>query len=116
MQLDSIREPGSEWDAFVEATPGGALGHAAAWARILREAYGLAPYYLAARAANGALAGVLPLVSFRTLRGRRELISLPFLDSGGILAIDAPPERCLLAAARKLPRGLGASAPDLRQS
>ena len=42
MQLEKVDEPGAEWDAFVEATPGGALGHAAAWASILREAYGLA--------------------------------------------------------------------------
>jgi len=115
MQLDPIDEPGTEWDAFVEATPGGALGHAAAWARILREAYGLAPHYIAARDSSGALAGVLPLVCFRTLRGGRELVSLPFLDTGGVLAADAAAERSLLAGALKLARELGARALELRQ-
>ena len=82
MRLEQVREPGTEWDAFVAATPGGALGHASAWAHVLREAYGLTPHYLAARDARGALAGVLPLICLRTLRGRRELVSMPFLDTG----------------------------------
>ncbi len=115
MNLDPIEEPGSEWDAFVEATPGGALGHAAAWARILRESYGLAAHYLAARDASGGLAGVLPLVCLRTLRGRRELVSMPFLDTGGVLAVDAAAERVLLGGACELVRELGASALELRQ-
>jgi FemAB-related protein (PEP-CTERM system-associated) len=115
MRLDQIREPGTEWDAFVAATPGGTLGHASVWARILHEAYGLAPHYLAARDASGALAGVLPLVCLRTLRGRRELVSMPFLDTGGVLAVNADAERALLAGARELCREVGASALELRQ-
>jgi FemAB-related protein (PEP-CTERM system-associated) len=115
MQLERVDEPGAEWDAFVEATPGAALGHAAAWAHILGEAYGLTPHYLAARDPGGALAGVLPLVCFRTLRGRRELVSLPFLDTGGVLAPDHAAERILIDGARSLARELGASALELRQ-
>jgi serine/alanine adding enzyme len=115
MKLDRIDDPGAEWDAFVEATAGGALGHAAAWARVMRESYRLAPHYLAARDTRGALAGVLPLVCFRTLRGRRELVSLPFLDTGGVLAKDAAAERALLDGARDLARDLGARAIELRQ-
>ena len=115
MQLERIADPGSEWDTFVEGTPGGSLGHAAAWAQILRESYGLVPHYLAVRDASGALAGVLPLVCFRTLRRRLELISMPFLDTGGVLAVDADAERSLLAGARDLARELGARALELRQ-
>jgi FemAB-related protein (PEP-CTERM system-associated) len=115
MRLESAEEPGPEWDAFVAATPGGALGHASAWAYILREAYGLVPHYLAVRDTDGALAGVLPLVRFRTLRGRRELISLPFLDTGGVLARNEAAEGILLAGARDLAREIGATAVELRQ-
>lgn len=115
MQLVEVEDPGAEWDAFVAATPGGALGHASAWAPILREAYGLGPRYLAVRDVAGALAGVLPLVRFRTLSGRSELVSLPFLDTGGILARDLEAERALLHGAQALCRELGASALELRQ-
>jgi FemAB-related protein (PEP-CTERM system-associated) len=116
MQLEHVREPGTAWDAFVEAQPGSTLGHASAWARILREAYRLAPHYLAARDASGEIAGVLPLVCFRTLRGHRELVSLPFLDTAGVLAVDAAAERVLLDGARELARELGATALELRQA
>jgi FemAB-related protein (PEP-CTERM system-associated) len=115
MQLQQIDDPGREWDAFVERTPGAALGHAAAWAAILRESYRITPHYLAARDASGALAGVLPLVCFRTLRGRRELVSLPFLDTGGVLTADPAAERCLLEGAHALARDLRAEALELRQ-
>ena len=57
-------------------------------ASVFREAYRLEPCYLAARRTSGELAGILPLVQFRTLLGGRELISLPYLDAAGILAGD----------------------------
>jgi hypothetical protein len=36
MHIAEIADPGSEWDAFVEAQPAGQLGHASAWARVVR--------------------------------------------------------------------------------
>jgi FemAB-related protein (PEP-CTERM system-associated) len=115
MRVERVASPGAEWDAFALAAPGVTLGHAAAWHTVLREAYRLAPEYLASRAPDGALAGILPLVSFRDLRGRRELVSLPFLDSAGILARSPEAERALLDAALARARELGATHLDLRQ-
>ena len=111
MQVERVADPGAEWDAFVEATPGAALGHAAAWHRVLREAYGLAPEYLrGARTPAAGLAGMLPLVPFRTLRGALELVSLPFLDTAGRARA---PRRRGSGAARRRAR---ASARDRRAS
>ncbi len=115
MQIAVIADPGREWDAFVEAEPAGQLGHASAWARIVREAYGLTPVYLEARNEHGAIAGILPLVRFRGLSAGLELVSMPFLDSGGVLARDPATERALLDAALELVREQGASALELRQ-
>jgi FemAB-related protein (PEP-CTERM system-associated) len=115
MHIEHVSDPGAEWDEFAEETPGATLGHAAAWARVLREAYGLAPHYLAARDADGRLAGLLPLVELRSLRGRRELHSLPFLDAAGVLARDERAERALLAAALERARARSAHALELRQ-
>lgn len=116
MRVERVAEPGAEWDAFVEATPGATLAHAAGWARVVREAYGLASVYLAARDSGGGLTGVLPLVRFRTLSGRRELVSMPYLDTGGILARCPEAERALLEAALGEMREARASALELRQS
>jgi FemAB-related protein (PEP-CTERM system-associated) len=115
MRVAVIADPGPEWDAFVEAEPAGQLGHASAWAHVVREAYGLKPVYLEARSERGAIAGVLPLVGFRGLSAGLELISMPFLDSGGILTRDPATERALLGAALELVRERGASALELRE-
>jgi FemAB-related protein (PEP-CTERM system-associated) len=115
MQIESVANPGDEWDEFVAGTPGATLGHAALWCRILRESYRLETRYLASREGN-VLTGVLPLVRFRTLRGRRELVSLPFLDTAGILARSQEAEQALLEAALELTRELGSGVLELRQA
>ena len=115
MRVAVIADPGPEWDAFVEAEPAGQLGHASAWARVVREAYGLKPVYLEARNEQGAIAGILPLVLFRGLSAGLELVSMPFLDSGGILTRDPATERALIDAALELVRDQGASALELRE-
>lgn len=113
MRVEAVEAPGPEWDAFVESRPDATLAHAGAWCGILRRAYRLVPCYLAAR--DGGLRGVLPLFRFRTLRGARELVSVPYLDAGGILADGAEAERALLGAALELARADGARALELRQ-
>ncbi len=115
MRVAEIADPGREWDAFVEAEPAGQLGHASAWARVMQEAYGLTPVYLEARNEQGTIAGILPLVRFRGLGAKLELVSMPFLDSGGILARDPATERALLDAALELVREQSASALELRE-
>jgi FemAB-related protein (PEP-CTERM system-associated) len=116
MQVERVRVPGGEWDEFVEAAPGATLAHAAGWATVVREAYGLEPVFLAARSEDGKICGVLPLVRFRTLLGGRQLVSMPFLDTGGILASTPEAELLLREAALAETREWGASALELRQA
>jgi FemAB-related protein (PEP-CTERM system-associated) len=92
-------DPGATWDAYAEAHPDGHLGHASAWARVLARAYRLEPVYLEARGRSGEIVGLLPLARFRSLLGTERLVSLPFLDSAGILADDPGVEAALLDAA-----------------
>jgi FemAB-related protein (PEP-CTERM system-associated) len=116
MQVERVVEPGAEWDEFAESTPGVCVGHAAAWASVLREAYRLEPLYLAARSAGGEMMGILPLVRFRTLIGRSELISLPYLDAAGILAREPESAEALRLAAVDLLHTSRARTLELRQS
>ncbi len=115
MRVAVIADPGREWDAFVEAEPAGQLGHASAWARVVQEAYGLTPVYLEARNEQEAIVGILPLVRFRGLGAERELVSMPFLDSGGILARDPAAQQALLDTALGLTREHRSSALELRE-
>lgn len=115
MRVDLVEHPGEDWDRFAEAHPDGRLGHASAWAGILAAAYGLEPRYLAARSREGDLVGLLPLVAFRSRPGARpRLISLPFLDSAGILASDAETEQALFERARGLMTEGGFAGLELR--
>jgi FemAB-related protein (PEP-CTERM system-associated) len=114
MRIEAISKPDGEWDAFAEANAESSLGHAAAWARVLADAYGLTSFYLGARDTDGRLVGILPLVRFRSLRGH-ELVSLPFLDTAGILAETASAEACLRQRALDLAREQGVRAIELRQ-
>lgn len=114
MRVEHLDEPADEWNDFVCGQAGAQLGHAAQWHGILRRAYRLPTYALAARDASGALCGVLSLACFTGLRGRRELISLPYLDASGVLARDDESAAALLRAARELVSPTGARALELR--
>jgi len=115
VEIQHVETPGEEWDRFAVSRPGVQLAHAAAWSQVLGDAYGLTPHYLAARGGDGAIEGILPLFRFRTLRGRLELVSLPFHDGAGVLARHEEAARALLEGALEAARDLGAGALELRQ-
>jgi FemAB-related protein (PEP-CTERM system-associated) len=75
-------DPGA-WDDFVLSAPDGTLAHRWAWLRIVSETYGHRVIPLAAMR-DGALAGVLPLVQMSSRLFGRHLVSMPFLDTGGL--------------------------------
>jgi FemAB-related protein (PEP-CTERM system-associated) len=117
MHLHVDASPGEEWDRFCAQTPGATLGHASAFARVLREGYGLEPEYWVARCEAGApIEGVLPLCRFRGLTGARQLVSLPFLDSAGVLAASDAAREALLARAAQRAGELAARFCELRQT
>ena len=117
MRVDRLDREGdwqAEWNAFVVAQPSAQLGHAAQWVTILARAYGVEVLPLAARDDAGAITGVLPIARFRGLTGGTELVSLPYLDSAGILATTPEAEKALRDAAFDEARQVGASAIELR--
>ncbi len=63
-----------------------------------------------------AIVGVLPLVSFRSLLFGKFLVSLPFVNYGGVLADDDRAARALLDAARVEADRRGASSVELRHT
>lgn len=94
------------WDAFVATHPDGTFFHQAAWADIIKRAFGHTPHYLVARRA-GSVVGVLPLVHQRSLLFGQSLISVPFCVYGGPLALDDAALICLTEAAEQLMQRLG---------
>lgn len=87
------------WDGFV-AQCGDEHGyHAWAWQDVFQNAFGHRSIYLLAERGD-TVVGVLPLVLIKSRLFGNSLTSLPFLNYGGVLAVDPDAARALVSAAR----------------
>jgi serine/alanine adding enzyme len=99
---------GAAWDRFVQAAGDSTVAHRWAWTSVVPAAYGHQVLPLAA-VRQGALVGVLPLVRVRSRLFGHSLVSMPYLDYGGVCGNGDPAaERALVAAATELARSEGA--------
>jgi FemAB-related protein (PEP-CTERM system-associated) len=108
-------EVDKSWDRYVESHPRATVAHLSAWGTIAREAYGHECVYLVADD-GGDIAGVLPLIHVRSRLFGHRLVSMPFLDYGGVLAEpDRGVETLLTDEAMRLTRQRSAQGLGLRQ-
>jgi FemAB-related protein (PEP-CTERM system-associated) len=107
-------ELGDRWDRYVDAHGSSSLCHLFAWRAIVEESYRLEAMFLVAEGGHGRIEGVLPLVKVPGLGGAPSLVSMPFLDQGGILADSPPVAAALRQAALKLLASTRARSIDLR--
>ena len=89
-----------DWNAYVDAHPAASAYHAWQWRDVFARAFGHEPVWLAAERA-GRIRGVLPVMAFRSWLFGRFMVSLPFVNYGGVLADDQEMAGALLAAARR---------------
>ena len=101
------------WDDFARAhdTAHGYCGMV--WMRIFRQAFGHAPYPLAALRKD-KICGILPLTMVRSRLFGRFLVSMPFVNYGGILAEDTAAALALVAEATALRQRLEARSVEIR--
>jgi len=102
------------WDAFVEESPNATCYHLFAWKRIIEGSFGHRTHYLAALDGAGAVRGVLPLVHMKSALFGNFLVSVPFVNYGGLLCRSDQARQALLQAAELLRRSLGADHVELR--
>jgi serine/alanine adding enzyme len=111
--IDHFHGDNAEWDRSVGETPESSFTHLAGWREIMTGVMGNECVYLAARDADGALAGTLPLVRVKSRLMGHYLVSMPFLNYGGPLG--SPAARSALARhAAELARESGADLLELR--
>jgi len=103
----------AEWDAFVESSEKATGYHEWAWRAVFERAFGHQCLYLAASRA-GAIAGVLPLVEIRSLLFGRMLVSLPFVNYGGVVSDNEATAVALLDEAARLAKDRGSRHVELR--
>ena len=117
----------SAWDAYVHTHPRATLYHLSGWKNVIEKTYGHNTCYLMAFKTaksnptnplnpSNPIAGILPLVHLRHFLFGNSLISIPFFDTGGILADDEETERKLLSRAKEQALGLGVERIELRQT
>ena len=102
------------WNRFV-ATKGASGYHAWEWRGVFERAFGHDTIYLAALR-DGQIQGVLPLVLIDSWLFGRGLFSLPFLNYGGVVAVNEAAARALLAEASRLARDRGCRSLELRHT
>jgi FemAB-related protein (PEP-CTERM system-associated) len=85
VQVSPYTGDGAAWDAFVREQEGWSHFHLHGWRELIGDVFGHDCPYLAARASDGALVGVLPLVHVQSRVFGRFLVSMPFVNYGGPL-------------------------------
>ncbi len=101
IRIEQFSGTPAEWDTFVRSTPDFTHFHLHGWRTVIERVFDHECIYLAARQADGSLAGVLPLVRVRSLIFGHYLVSMPFLNYGGPLG-SAPAVSALVARAVEL--------------
>ncbi len=115
-KLEQDHEAVGLWDRFVLDSPTATGYHLTAWRRIISQAFGHRTVYLMAKDENGDVGGVLPMVLLASPLFGRFLVSMPFLNYGGVDAREPGAREVLLAAAADEARAQGTEHIELRQS
>ena len=117
VQVERLPEHGPHrraWDHYVRRHPRASHWHLSGWGGVFTRVYGHRPHYLVAREGDGSVSGVLPLVHVESRLFGSSLVSLPFLDGGGICAGRPEVAARLVDEAQRLARRLDVDVLELR--
>ncbi|NUO82653.1 FemAB family PEP-CTERM system-associated protein [candidate division KSB1 bacterium] len=113
MRVEAITSGYETWDEYVLRHPDSRGPHLSGWKKVIEETFGHRCYYLAATEGS-VLRGVLPLTHMRSRIFGSFLISVPYLNYGGILADDETVRAALYAQAQELGKKLKVQYLELR--
>lgn len=77
----------TQWDTYVRKAPPFAAYHVTGWKRIIENTFGHSTFYLYALR-NEHIVGVFPLVLLKSRLFGKFMVSIPYVNYGGILADD----------------------------
>jgi len=89
----------SRWDDFVLRFPTSTFSHCSDWKSVIEGSFGHQTYYWLDEDSSGFVKGILPLVHIKSLLFGNFMVSLPYLNYGGICAGDMGTHRALLDTA-----------------
>ena len=102
------------WDQYVLGHPSATGYHLMGWRWIIERAFAHPACYLMAKDTGGNVRGVFPLVFLSSRMFGRFLVSMPFVNYGGILADTTEAGQVLLQAAVRVARDLHAEHMEVR--
>jgi len=107
-------EEENAWDRYVTGNPRATGYHLIGWRSVIEKAFGHRTVYYRAIDSDGAVQGVLPLVYVQSALFGRFLVSLPYLNYGGVVSETPEVKTQLVAEACCCARELGATHVELR--
>ena len=113
MRVELITSDFAAWDEYVLRHPASRGPHLGGWKNVIEKTFGHKCYYFAAREGN-AWRGVLPLTHMKSRIFGSFLISVPYLNYGGILAEDEAARTALFEHACALGKKLNVRHLELR--
>lgn len=102
------------WDNYAQSSTFTSGYHQSGWRRVIEEAFGHQTYFLTAQERNGTVQGIMPLVLLASRGFGRFLVSLPFVNYGGMIANSPEAYRLLEVSAIKTAKDLNAAHIELR--
>ncbi|MDD2582269.1 MAG: FemAB family PEP-CTERM system-associated protein [Desulfuromonadaceae bacterium] len=114
MTVQLYNENGAAWDAYVASRQDSTNYHRYGWRKVIENSFGHRTLYLTAKNSNNEICGVLPYVHMKSVIFGNFLVSLPFLNYGGLLCTEGSTETLLLDSSRKMLEGTGADHIELR--
>jgi FemAB-related protein (PEP-CTERM system-associated) len=101
------------WDRYVHEHERASVYHLAGWRDLIESTFGRETHYLLAER-GGRICGLLPLVRLKSLMFGDFLVSMPYVNYGGVLADDGDIGTELIEAAAGLADELGVDHVELR--
>lgn len=95
MKIEIYGTDDSRWDNYVGQDGRASFCHLLAYQQVVQYTFGHQPYYLAAFQGED-IQGIFPLFAVKSWLFGNFLVSLPFVDYGGVCARDPETERALL--------------------
>lgn len=102
-----------EWDRYVRRHANASVYHLAGWRELAESVFGRETHYLLAERGS-RICGLLPLVRLKSFVFGDFLVSMPYVNYGGVLADDAQACIELVEAAGRLAGRLGVDHVELR--
>ena len=107
---------GASWDAYVQQHAAATAYHRFKFLDLIHDQHGLTVYPLAARDDAGSITAVLPIVHMKSALFGSFLVSLPYVNYGGVLANDDESGEQLMTASQALATHLGCSHSEIRET